>query len=173
MKSTIYLIFVMILIFASSCSNETEDQLEFFENSFPGKWEIVKYKMPAWGQNIYFNGKTILNKDTTLTDLGLLEIPVFNSNQLLLNNPSYLPIEFTLQTPRNEVKIEISYIYARENGAFIAFRNTNSGNNDLEKFLTSSRIFNRNVELKFLDLNSVIILSPSELSVDTMFLERR
>ncbi len=163
----------MILIFASSCSNETDDQLEFFENSFPGKWEIVKYKMPAWGQNIYFNGKTIQNKDTTLTNLGLMEIPAFNSNQLLLNDPSYLPLEFTFQTPQNSLKLEINYIVAREKGAFIAFRANTTGQNDLEKFLSSSRIFNRNVELKFLDLNSAIILSPSEMSVDTMFLERR
>jgi len=163
----------LILLVVFSCQkNDKNENLTFFEDSFTGKWDIVSYNMPKWGTGIYYNGKYIWN-DTVLTELGTLDIPAFKAEQLLLTSSTYEPLDITLTIEEEEFPIEINYIYDRPKGAFVAFRTPDiTGDTDWGKFLVSSWILSRNIDLKIINQNEIIILSPHEGSIDTLKLRR-
>ncbi len=166
---------ILAILFLTSC--EKEDKLvsnEVLEHTLSGEWKIVSYQMPKYGLGIYNQGNLIF-QDTLLTDVGSLYIPKFNADDLNLRKQILKPLDFYLNVGEEKFLHVIEYLIPRENGVFIAFRSKyTSSETESEKFVTSSRIFHRNVEVIFESENRIIVTGASiNDGSDNMILERK
>ncbi len=167
--------FVLSILFIISC--QKEDKLvsnEVLERTLSGEWQIVSYQMPKYGLGIYYQGN-LISQHTLLTDVGSLYIPKFKAADLNLYEQILKPLDFYLNVGEEKFIHVIEYLIPRENGVFIAFRSKyTSSETESEKFVTSSRIFHRNVEVIFESENRIIVTGASiNDGSDNMILERK
>lgn len=148
---------ITTVFFVLSCQKDKEASYEEIEQTLSGEWKIISYLMPKYGLGRYYQGNWIY-QDTLLQNVGSINIPMFKAEDLDLFKQKMIPLNWTLTTDNEEFAHTIEYLIPRENGVFLALRpNFENIESEAGKFVNSSQIFQKNVEVLFENKNRLII----------------
>lgn len=151
-----------ILFFSlSSCSDEEQVLLDNIEVLLPGQWHISEWVIrPSPAVNHF--GK-ILENDTTLLDVGVLNIPPFSTSNLDLNSDIHIPIEAELFINGISLKVQIEYLFLSGLDYFAYLRTPEFPllNSPEAIFISETRFFMKNHFIHVLDRNTIIIQEAS------------
>jgi hypothetical protein len=164
---------LICFLFTSCNKNDKNASHAEIEKILSGEWKIVSYLMPKYGTGSYYMGQWVY-QDTLLKDVGSLFIPSFSAFDLDLYEQILIPLHWTLTVDNEEFFHTIEYLIPRENGVFLALRsNFSNTGSEAGKFVHSSRIFNKNVEVLFESETRLVITNATPDDNYKVILEKK
>lgn len=160
-----------------SCSKDESKILRQAEEVLPGIWHIKSLKLPKNGSGITYHGNTFIS-DTTLFDIGSIDITDFRSQDLNTENLSEPKVICELKIDAESFPISINRMFVNQDEElFTYFRfNGPDGIHPIDtpgkEFFWSSFIFNDNYIIDIIDSKNVEIMKVDDRDAYVMSLTK-
>lgn len=168
----------MICTLLFGCTSERIKILNEAEEVLPGNWQIESLRLPADHLGTTYQGNTFY-VDTTLSDVGTIEIPVFSADTLDFNSPIDGKVRIEVNIDQEIFPFAIHYLlpYYEDSGIFLNIHwDFPAGvfvpQTDAEKFLLSSFILNENFIIQIIDNDHIEMRDANQFDGQKFTLKR-